>query len=134
MLSQEFKQSIIAAVDPSIDFGESNPEALDGEFEAAVYQLLWQRDYAESTDEALNEYVEQAVEQAQGIIEQWKGKILAKIKAIDDSSLSDAQKVQRFQEEIPSLYKQLDQSGYADILGELIAIAELSGRYEILNP
>ena len=131
--SNEFQQSILSELDPKLDFSEASPEEVEGQFEAAVFELLWNFQEGSGEEDQPSVYARQAVEKVQPVIEQWISYIQEEIEAIAGLGLPDEQKFAALEVRLMSLYDELNSTEFSEILGESLLAAELLGRYEIIR-
>lgn len=137
-----FQRFIITEVDPTIDFKElAAPEAVQGAFEAAVYQMLWQRqhqersrsniNYADSpnTQEKKPDPADRVANKASLQAAPTIDNLLAPISQLVEESES----FEQVRDRLFDLYPTLDTKDFAELMGQAMTVAEAAGRVEVLE-
>lgn len=88
---------------------------------------------AEPPKDVVDDYAERAAEQAQETVNEWVDAIASLIQEIANKDTDDDAKFQELSDRLTELYPDLDVSGFAVPLAEVIATMQLAGRYEVIQ-
>lgn len=111
---------------------EVAPNELFGEIRAINISELQQYRKGKIKD-AAEEYSEQAIEAVLPEIDKWRRRINKEVQAVNRLPLNSEAKFAELQERLYSLYSELNEDKYTEVLGEAIAAAEVTGRWEIIK-
>ena len=110
------------------------PKQLFGEIRAIALSELkqYQKSAYPSRKTAIGQIADQAVELAIPEIDKMRSRINREVQRINKLAIEDSAKFAQLQESLYSLYSELDTDKYGEILSEAIAIAEFTGRFEVI--